>query len=146
MLQCLIIAKKNNHNAYMSDHPCITAMCQPVSLNARQGVITYVACRSVCDAIKFFEWQKVCLITWSFPSEALDCLIFKGQRSNCNSWFLAVWRSPWLVPKKGFDHLIQFWSRSQRLLHEMNKWLPLGLACQISATSQQRWRDKSIYM
>ena len=38
-----------------------------------RGSHLYVACRSVCDR----GWQKVCLITWSFPSEALDHLIFK---------------------------------------------------------------------
>ena len=30
-------------------------------------------------AIKFFDRQKVCSIASSFPSEALDRLIFKGQ-------------------------------------------------------------------
>ena len=65
-------------------------------------------------AIKFFDRQKVCLIAWSFPSEALDYLISKGQKSNCSHgfvdhWLLAVRRSPWSL----FDHLIQFWCRSQ---------------------------------
>ena len=41
-------------------------------------------------AIKFFDRQKVCLIASSFPSEALDCSIFKGQRSNSSHAFLIV--------------------------------------------------------
>ena len=52
--------------------------------------------------INFFDWQKVWLIAWLFPSEALDCLIFKGQRSNWSpaSWLLPVWRSPLISPPK----------------------------------------------
>ena len=34
--------------------------------------------------IKIFNWQKVCYIAWSFPSEALDRLILRGQVSNCS--------------------------------------------------------------
>ena len=39
-------------------------------------------------AIKFFNWKKVCLITWLFSSEALDHLISKGQRSNYSCMLL----------------------------------------------------------
>ena len=48
------------------------------------------------------------------PSEALDHLIFKGQRSNCSHArsvdfsTLEVTLIPYLAPKKGFDHLMQF--------------------------------------
>ena len=46
----------------------------------------YVAC-------KIFDQQKVCLIAWSFPSEALDHLILMGQRSNCSCLFMILWFS-----------------------------------------------------
>ena len=55
-----------------------------------RGSHLYVACWSVCDRIKIFDQQNVCLIVWS---EALDCLIFlrvKGQRSNCSHAFLIL--------------------------------------------------------
>ena len=45
-------------------------------------VVTYMSPVEVfATAIKMFDQQNVCLITWSFPSEALDSLIFrvKGQ-------------------------------------------------------------------
>ena len=45
----------------------------------------YVGCWRFCDQ------QKVCLITGSFPSEAPDHLIFRGQRSNCSCVFLILW-------------------------------------------------------
>ena len=48
-----------------------------------QGVVTYMSPIEVfATTIKFFDRQKVCLIAWSSPSEALDHLIF---------------RSPWLI-------------------------------------------------
>ena len=48
-----------------------------------------------------------------------------------HSWLLffsssEVTLTPWLAPQKGFDRLIQFWSRSQTLLHGTYKWLPLA--------------------
>ena len=54
-----------------------------------QGVVTYMLpVEAFMTVIKFFDQQKVCLIACSSPSEALDCLISKGQRSNCCCAFL----------------------------------------------------------
>ena len=58
-----------------------------------QGVVTYVACRSVCnrDQVLIFSSLEVTLIPWLPP------------------------------PQKGFDHLIQFWFQLQMLnLHVMH--------------------------
>ena len=82
-----------------------------------QGVVT-------CRLWKFFDRRKVCLITWSFPSEALD---FKGSKVKLQSHVLwsvdfsssEVTLIPWSAPRKGFDCLIQFRSRSQMLPHEL---------------------------
>ena len=55
----------------------------------KQGVVTYMLpVEAFATAIMFFDQQKLCLIARSFPSEALDCLISKGQRSNCSHMFL----------------------------------------------------------
>ena len=89
----------------------------------------YVACWS-------FLIGKKC--AWSFPSEALDGLILKGQRSDCSCAVdSTVWRSPWSIdqpPQKSFAHLIQFWSWSQTLLpllvHKPQIML-LWMACQM---------------
>ena len=68
--------------------------------NAKQGVITYMSPVEVLvTAIKFFDWQKVCLIAWSFPSEALDRLICQGSKVKLephirNALTLVVQRSP----------------------------------------------------
>ena len=50
--------------------------------------------------IKIFGWQKVCLITWLFPSEAFDRLIFNGSKVTLYSCILdtlifTVQRSHW---------------------------------------------------
>ena len=46
-----------------------------------QGVVTYMPPIQVfAIVIKAFDRQKVCLIAWSFPSEALECLIFKRSK------------------------------------------------------------------
>ena len=86
--------------------------------------------QALATGIKVFDLQKVCLIVWSFTSEALEHLIFKGSKVKLQPCvldllILAVQRSPWSAPQKGFDHLIQFWSRSQTLLHGTYKWLTL---------------------
>ena len=70
---------------------------------------------------KAFDQQKVCLIAWLFPSEALEDLIFKGYSWSIDFSSSEVTLIPWSVSKRGFDHLIQFWSR---LLHGTYKWLP----------------------
>ena len=49
--------------------------------------------------IKIFDWQKTVLDRLIVPSEALDHLIFKGQRSKLQPHtldllVLAAWRSP----------------------------------------------------
>ena len=82
-----------------------------------RGSHLYVTCWS-----NLRPWSK-CLIG-KYCAWLLDRLIFQGQRSNCSHAFLIHWFSnpeailiPWSAPKKGFDHLIQFWSRSQTLLH-----------------------------
>ena len=53
-----------------------------------QGVVTYMSpVEAFATAIKFFDRQKVCLIA---PPEALDRLIFNGQRSYCSRALLIV--------------------------------------------------------
>ena len=56
--------------------------------------------------IKIFDCQKLCLITQSLPSEALDCLIFKGQIGNHTFLVLLIFAVTLLALKK--DHLIPF--------------------------------------
>ena len=87
----------------------------------------YYACWSVCNQDQDFGLAK----------NVLDCSLLKllitwfitGQRSNCHcmSYLLIftvqkVTLIPWLVLKKDFDYLIQFWFRSQTLLHDTYKW------------------------
>ena len=73
--------------------------------------------------------------TWLLGHPLLRLLIawfsrVKGQIAAACSWFLIFSSSevtliPWSAPQKGFGCLIQFWSRSQTLLHGRYKWLPL---------------------
>ena len=52
-------------------------------------VVTYMSpVEAFATAIKMFDRQNVCLISWSFPFEALDSLIFrvKGQIAASHSW------------------------------------------------------------
>ena len=66
-------------------------------------VVTYMSpVEAFVTAIKMFDRQKVCLIAWSFPSEALDHLIFKGQSQKVklqlhilDLMILAAQRPPW---------------------------------------------------
>ena len=70
-----------------------------------QGVVTYMSpVEALATVIKFFDRQKVCLIAWLFPSEALDRLISRGSKVTLqphivDCWFLAVWRSPWSLDR-----------------------------------------------
>ena len=78
---------------------------------------TYISQGAFVTRIKIFDQQKVCLIAWSALLRPLIAWFFMGQRSKCWPLIFAVRRSPWslaLALKKCFDHLIQFWSRSQR--------------------------------
>ena len=60
-------------------------------INTLQGVVTYMLpVEAFATAINLFDWQKVCLIASSLPSEALDHLIFKSHRSNCSRTFLIL--------------------------------------------------------
>ena len=98
-------------------------------------VVTYMSpVEAFVIAIKMFDQQTMCLVTWSFPSEALECLVFrvKGQIAAARSWCVDFSSSkatliPWLAPQKSFDRLIQLWSQSQTLLLGTHKWLPLDL-------------------
>ena len=116
-------------------HNIFTSMSGQARLLSLQGVVIYMLPVEVfVTTIKFF-WLAESLIAWLSPSEALNCLIFKGQRTNCShaSWLLIftsleVTLIPWSAPKKSFDHIwFKFWSRSQTLLRGTYKWLPLGL-------------------
>ena len=78
-----------------------------------------------CRLLKRLRLGPKCLrllITWFSRVES--------QTAPAHSWSIDFSSSeatliPWLVPKKGFDCLIQIWSRSQTLLHGIYKWLPL---------------------
>ena len=48
-------------------------------LESRGGHL-YVTCWSVCDWEQIFDWQKLCLNAWLFPSEALDQWILNGPK------------------------------------------------------------------
>ena len=103
-------------------------------INIQEVSHWYVLCWSVsrgshlyvaCWAFDFWLARNVLVCPF-------DRLIFMGQRSN---WSHAIWSFdfhslevtliPWSALKKGFDHMIQFWSQSQMLLHGTYKWLPL---------------------
>ena len=94
---------------------------------------------ALATAIKFFDRQEVCLIARSLDRPLLRLLIawfsrVKGQIAAAHSWLLIfssleVTLIPWSTPPNSFDRLIQFWSRSQTLLHGTYKWLPLVLPC-----------------
>ena len=43
--------------------------------------------------IKIFDWQKVCLIAWSFFLKLLITWFFTSQKSDCSHAFLIVWFS-----------------------------------------------------
>ena len=65
-----------------------------------QGLVTFMSpVEAFAMAIKFFDWQKI----RSFPSEALDGLILKGQRSDCSHAVDST-----AAPQTSFAHLIQF--------------------------------------
>ena len=66
------------------------ALTIPLKSLSDQGVSLMSPVEAFATAIKFFDLQKPCLIAQSFPSEALDCLISKGQRSNSSHMFLIV--------------------------------------------------------
>ena len=82
----------------------------------------YVACRSVGDCDQVL-WSAKGVLDRSL----LRLLIawfsrVKGHIAAARSWLLTfssleVTLISWSAPQKGFDHLIQFWSRSQTLLH-----------------------------
>ena len=78
----------------------------------------------------------------------LDRLISRVQWSHCSltlTWslilILAVRRAPSSLdrpPQKGFDHLIQFWSRSQTLLHGTYRYKFALRAKQLSLVPRPR--------
>ena len=87
-----------------------------------RGSHLHVACRSICDHDQVLWSAKSVLdhsllrllIAW-FPR-------VKGHIAAVHPWSmifssLEVTLIPWSAPQKGFDCLIQFWSRSQALLH-----------------------------
>ena len=94
----------------------------------------YVTCWSVCDRDQNCCLEKNC--AWSLHRSFLKLLIswfLIGQRSNSSHvfWSCDFYGSKatlilWLALKKGFDHLIQFWTWSQTLLHGTYKWLPFA--------------------
>ena len=99
-------------------------LATPLLLRPR-GSHLHTPYSSVCNRDQGF-WST--LIAWSFPSDkfwgswVLDFQRVKGQIASVCSWSidfssLEVTLIPWLAPKRSFDHLIQFWSWSQMLLH-----------------------------
>ena len=78
--------------------------------------------------IKIFDCQKLCLITQSLPSEALDLQWFKDQIGNHTFLLLLIFAVTlilWLAA-----HLIPFWYWSKILHQGTYKWLPLKLTIQ----------------
>ena len=72
-----------------------------------EGVVTYMSLVEVLvTAIKFFDWQKVCLIAWSFPFEAVDRFAWfpriKGQIAATHSWLLQFRGHLDLLPKRAW--------------------------------------------
>ena len=110
----------------------VSSLVQRTHLALSQGVVTYtLPVEAFATTIKFFDWQKLCFIAWSFPSEAR--LISKGHYAAVHSWWLIFSSSevtliPWSAPSKGLDHLIQFWSRSKAPLHGTCDYL-LSVGC-----------------
>lgn len=89
--------------------------------------------------IKSVDWQNVCLIAWSVPSEALDHL---GQRSNCSSVFLVstVQRLPWSLDQLSKKTSIAWFTFD--LSCKRHKW-PL-LAAKMHPAKVGLW-DKKVY-
>ena len=89
-----------------------------------------VTCWSVCYRNQVFLIGKK--RAWLLDRSLLRLLIVwfprvKGQIAAARSWSVDFSSSEvtlilWSAPQKGFDHLIQFWSLSQVLLHETYKW------------------------
>ena len=100
--------------------------CNELLLRPR-GSHLHAAYSSVCDQV--FDRQSVLnhFIVTFWGSWALDFQRVKGQIATVCSWSIDFSSSEvtWISPQKGFDRLIQFWSRLQMLLHETYKWLPL---------------------
>ena len=92
-----------NHNEHVKISEKVQWRMPLTNYSPSKGSHLYVACWSICDHDQVFDRRKVCLIAWSVPPEALDHLIFKGQRSNCSHvldcWFLAAWKSPWSLDR-----------------------------------------------
>ena len=129
------------------DHELWTRMNLPINPSCKrstggewlplpvQGVVSYVVCWNICDRDQDFWSAKSVLDRLIISSKALDRFIFfTGQRSNWNCAFLILWflqfrgyLDPLVSSQKGFDRLIQFWSRSQMLLHRTYRWLSLAL-------------------
>ena len=74
----------------------------------KQEVVTYMLPvagadpeieEAIATGIKVFDQLKVCLITWSFPSEALDCVIFKESKIKLQPhiicWFVDFTKGLW---------------------------------------------------
>ena len=62
--------------------------------------------------IKYFDRQKVCVMGWLFPSEALHCLVSVVRSSNCSRTFLifffSVPSSPWSLDRLSKRALIMW--------------------------------------
>ena len=114
----------------------------------------YVVCWNICDQDQDFWLAKSVLDRLIISSKALDRFIFlrvKGRIGTVRSWSfdfrsLEMALISWLALKTGFDHLIQFWSWSQTLLHGIYKWLPLEattLAVQKCSTQEEESGNKA---
>ena len=77
--------------------------------------------QAFATGIKVFDWQKVCLIAWSFPSVFLI------------HWFEQFRGHLDQPPKKGFDHLIQFDPSRKCFYMGHIEWLPLVRVTQDSS-------------
>ena len=125
----------------------------------------YVACWNICTLVcrllkhlrpgSRFLIGKKC--AWSLDhlfksSWSLHFFLrVKGRIGTVRSWSfdfrsLEMALISWLALKTGFDHLIQFWSWSQTLLHGIYKWLPLEattLAVQKCSTQEEESGNKA---
>ena len=91
--------------------------------------------------ITIFDQQKLCLIAWSSLLKHLISWILwskvKLEPYLLDPLIFTVWRllDPLIALKKGFHHLIEFWSWLQTLLHGTHNWLLLDTLRDIVASS-----------
>ena len=89
----------------VSDLSCIRSIWAKGQVATHMSSVELFAIR-----MKIFDGQKMCLITWSFPSETFDWLIFNRPEVKLQPFVLAwsilstIWRLPWFL-----DQLSKMW-------------------------------------